>query len=66
METNASSSATDTDASVAQPAPIIALHNVGTAPPAVQGPTHKLAFYNVGWQSTSKEHTASRLTREVS
>ena len=69
METNASSSAIDTDASVAQPAPIIALHNScsrhRTSPPAVQGPTHKLAFYNVGWQPTSNAHTAAWLTREV-
>jgi hypothetical protein len=65
METNARSSATDTDASVAQPAPIIALHNVGTAPPAVHGPTHKLAFYNVGWQPTSNMHNAAWLAREV-
>ena len=66
METNAWSSATHTDGSVAQPAPMIATYNVGSAPPAVQGPTHKLAFYNVGWQPTSKTHNAAWLTREVS
>ena len=36
------------------------------AQPAVQGPTHKLAVYNVGWLSSSKKHNAAWLAREVS
>ena len=66
MKTRAWSSATHTGGSVAQPAPTFATYNVGSEPLAMEGPTHKLAFYNVGWQSTSKKHTASWLTREVS
>ena len=51
------SSAIDTDGSAAQPAPTIATYMVsGTAAqPPVQSPAHKLAFYNVGWQSGSKQ-----------
>ena len=62
------SSASVTDGSAAQPAPTIATYMVsGTAAqPAVQGPTHKLAFYNVGWVTSSKKHNAAWLAREVS
>ena len=67
-KTNAWSSAIDTDCSAAQPAPAIAAYIVpGTAAQhALQGPTHKLAFYNVGWASSSKKHKAAWLAREVS
>ena len=49
-------SAIDTDGSAALPAPTIATYMVpGSATqPAVQGPTHKLAFYNVGWLEPSQ------------
>ena len=64
-KTNAWSSAIDTDGSAAQPAPTIATYMQeasGTAAnPAVQRPTHKLAFYNVGWQAPSKKHNAAWL-----
>ena len=65
MKTNAWSSATHTDGTVAQPGRTFATYNVGSEPLAVKGPTHKLAFYNVGWQPTSNAHTAAWLTREV-
>ena len=47
-KTNAWSWAIDTDGSAAQPAPTIATYLVegSAAQPAVQGPTHRLAFYN--------------------
>ena len=66
--TNTWSSAIDTDGSAAQPAPTIATYIVsGTAAqPPVQGATHKLAFYNVGWKSASKKHNTAWLAREVS
>ena len=57
-KTSAWSSAIDTDGSAAQPAPTIATYMIsGTAAqPAVQAPTHKLAFYNIGRVSSSKKH----------
>jgi hypothetical protein len=33
--------------------------------PAARGITHKLAFYNVGWQATDKKHNAAWLAREI-
>ena len=62
------SSAIDTGCRAAQPAPTIAAYIVsGTAAqPPVQGPTHKLAFYNIGWKSDSKKHNTAWLAREVS
>ena len=67
-KTNAGSWVIDTDGSAAQPAPTIATYMVpgSGAQPAVQGPTHKLAFYNVGWLEKSKKHNAAWLAREVS
>ena len=41
------------------------MHPGSAAQPAVLGPTHKLAFYNVGWQFMSKKHNAAWLAREV-
>ena len=62
-KTNARSWAIDTDGSAAQPAPTIATYmDSGSAEqPAVQAPTHKLAFYNVGWQASRKKHNAAWL-----
>ena len=56
------------DGSAAQPALAIASYmGSGSAEqPAVESPTHKLAFYNVGWIATSKKHNAARLALEVS
>ena len=34
--------------------------------PAVQGPSHKVTFYNAGWNEPSKKHNAVWLTRKVS
>ena len=64
---SARSWAIDTDGSAAQPAPTIATYmDSGSAEqPAVQAPTHKLAFYNVGWQASSKKRNAAWLAREV-
>ena len=56
------------DGSAAQPALAIASYmGSGSAEqPAVESQTHKLAFYNVGWNATSKKHNADRLALEVS
>ena len=67
-KTNTWSSAINTDGSAAQPAPTIApyMFSSPAAQSAVQIPTHKLAFYNVGCQSADKEHSIAWLAREVS
>ena len=59
------SSAIDTDGSAAQPATY--MHQAsGTAEETdSQDPSHKLAFYNVGLNSSDKEHTVARLADEV-
>ena len=41
------------------------VHSSSAAQPAELGPTHKLAFYNVGWLVKSKKHNQQWLSREV-
>ena len=53
---SALASDSDSDGSAAQPAPPTAAYMFGRRPEelAMQGSSHKLAFYNVGWQPGSK------------
>ena len=56
------------DGSAAQPTLAIASYmGSGSAEqPAVESPTHKPAFYNVGWNASSKKHKPAWLALEVS
>ena len=67
-KTDARSSASHSDGSAAQPAPKAAdnMYPSRPAQPTVRGPTHKLAFNNVGWQTSDKKHDAAWLARKVS